>query len=336
MWDISGNSWSPGRRVTLQRQTRETQAPLLFLFCSLKFPPNNPRMASQAVWAVFVFRGLNSPPCLGRDLQELPDRRNYIQQRRQWQKLIKTQIRLQDERGGSVVREDQGRGKRGRDRKNRERGRDREIAISTRPAGVCPDTNLCASRKGQWRRGHPVHCSRGEQARKPAWGPSSLGLSRVCTQVCGNLLLGPVPKGTSLGGRETKVWILGWLDFEPRADICMPITHEINLPSGEPLHFCLSPVRWALGQRGQVSQAGRSDVVAAWCPLSRKDKTRRGHRGEESIAQMRILRPPGPGRQTYHLRWRWNEIQVRAGHREASFRGLGRAKILSWEVGNCP
>ena len=91
-----------------------------------------------------------------------------------------------------------------------EKGRDREVAISTRPLpGVSSDTTLCASRKGQCRRGHPVHCPTGEQARKPAGGPSSLGLSRVCTQVCGNLLLGPVPKGTSLGGRETKEKMLG-------------------------------------------------------------------------------------------------------------------------------
>lgn len=87
-----------------------------------------------------------------------------------------------------------------------EKGRDREVAISTRPLpGVSSDATSCAPPERPVKgRPLPVHCPQ-----KPAGGPSSLGLSSVCAQVCGNLLLGPVPKGTSLGGRETKVKILG-------------------------------------------------------------------------------------------------------------------------------
>ena len=53
---------SPGRIVTLQRERREVQAPLLsFLF--FKIPLSNPRLVSQVVWAVFVFQSLSALPC---------------------------------------------------------------------------------------------------------------------------------------------------------------------------------------------------------------------------------------------------------------------------------
>ena len=64
------------------------------------------------------------------------------------------------------------------------------------------------------------------------------------------------------------------------------------------------PSRWAVaGQREQVSPAERSDAVAACHPLSRRERTearedretagegkRKG--GGESVAWMRVLRPP--------------------------------------------
>ena len=189
------------------------------------------------MWAVFVFRGLNSPPCLGRDLQELPDRWNYIQQRHQWPKLIKTQIRLQDELGGSVVGEDQGRGKHRRDRKNRERGRDGEIDISTRPLQVSVQTPTCVPPERASEGGGTLTTAHGVSKPGNQPGVRHLWDSHVCVHKCVVEIccLGPFPRGLLLAAGKQRWGYWGWLDFELWAEVCMSITHEINLPSGEPL-----------------------------------------------------------------------------------------------------
>ena len=38
------------------------QAPVFFCLF-FKIPPSNPRLEFQAVWAAFIFQGLNTPPC---------------------------------------------------------------------------------------------------------------------------------------------------------------------------------------------------------------------------------------------------------------------------------
>ena len=53
---------SPGRVVTLQKQRRE-KCKLLLFFVFSKIPPSNPRLDSLAKWGVFIFQGLNVPPC---------------------------------------------------------------------------------------------------------------------------------------------------------------------------------------------------------------------------------------------------------------------------------
>lgn len=85
-----------------------------------------------------------------------------------------------------------------------------KLPFQPAPCQVSVQTPTCAPPERAGEGGGTLATAHGaHQAWKPAGCPSSLGLSRACTQVCGNLLRGPVPKGTSLGGRETKVSILG-------------------------------------------------------------------------------------------------------------------------------
>lgn len=85
-----------------------------------------------------------------------------------------------------------------------------KLPFQPAPCQVSVQTPTCAPPERAGEGGGTLATAHGaHRAWKPAGCPSSLGLSRACTQVYGNLLRGPVPKGTSLGGRETKVSILG-------------------------------------------------------------------------------------------------------------------------------
>lgn len=119
----------------------------------------------------------------------------------------------------------------GRDGKNRER-RDREVANLNPPCQVSVQTPpLCAPERASEGGATPLSTAHRSQLR----GPSSLG-TLMCVLKCGNLLLGPVPKGTSLfGGRENKGEDIGVIDPEPGAEAWNTVTHEASLPSGEPL-----------------------------------------------------------------------------------------------------
>lgn len=97
-----------------------------------------------------------------------------------------------------------------RQEKPRKRKNTEKLLFQPAPCLVSVQTPTCAPPGRAGEGGGTLSTAHGaHQAWKPAGCLSSLGLSRVCTQVYGNLLRGPVPKGTSLGGRETKVSILG-------------------------------------------------------------------------------------------------------------------------------
>ena len=97
-----------------------------------------------------------------------------------------------------------------RQEKPRKRKNTENLPFQPAPCRVSVQTPTCAPPERAGEGGGTLSTAHGaHQAWKPAGCPSSLGVSHVCTRVYGNLLRGPVPKGTSLGGRETKVSILG-------------------------------------------------------------------------------------------------------------------------------
>ena len=102
----------------------------------------------------------------------------------------------------------------------------------------------------------------------------------MCTPLCRNLPLEPVPSGTSLGGRKIQARILGQLHFQALHDMrfkplssCKSPVREhwtkVCLVWGKPLLCCLL----IAGRKVQVSQAERSDAVVAQRPLSHKERT---------------------------------------------------------------
>ena len=118
---------SPGRIVTLQRERRE-KCKLLSFFLLFKIPLSNPRLESQAMWAVFVFQALSAPPWpqwQQRLAGTVGQKKLHHKQRCQSQSL-KTQTRSFRIKWTECRGEDQGRGKGRRDRKECQKKRKRQ------------------------------------------------------------------------------------------------------------------------------------------------------------------------------------------------------------------
>ena len=141
---------------------------------------------------------------------------------------------------------------------------------------------------------------------------------------------------------------------------------------------CLYRVGWASPTSGLVTHQGEplpargnmalqaegTDAIAAWGPRSlRRTGLKRGQREKQEdfrrrkgakgkrkcweekdkgegkeLAEWEYWGPPGTGRQTYQVWWRWNKrfSWSLATHEEVAFGGPRSAQILSPEEDKCP
>ena len=113
----------------------------------------------------------------------------------QWQKLKDTNKKYSGLRGWECRYRTKGELKGGGTEKTEKRERDRKrLQVQPLPVGVYSGTNLCASRKGQLRREHPVHCPLGWSSLETSQLYVDCGTlthrwdSPMCTPVYGNPL----------------------------------------------------------------------------------------------------------------------------------------------------
>ena len=158
---------------------------------------SDPRPECLTVWVAVVFPCLGAPPCpqCQQRLAGAVGQTNLNKQRYQWQKLKDTNKKYSGLRGWECRYRTKGELKGGGTEKTEKRERDRKrLQFQPPPVCVYSGTNLCASRKGQLRREHPVHCPLGWSSLETSQLYVDCGTlthrwdSPMCTPVYGNPL----------------------------------------------------------------------------------------------------------------------------------------------------